>query len=457
MILNQWYKLSTIRRFQIFYLVTAVLPMLVFLWAFFGVSYGNWRQNDQQLLRSGLLYLESIQTAGRLTPAQEGKLTSILPEFKFRILNAEAFKRKLWKGNESALFEDRLDGKRYWTGAVRDNYSSKTILLSIPQDKFDPFNQASLMLFSLFLIVILGFIIAIGLWFESDLVKPLNALARAAEQVANGNLKDRIQYEASLNSEAKDTIEHFNQMLDKLEKHQKLRSTFISTLSHDLKTPLMAQKRALQLLEEEFQCTNVPTLNRLVHALNTNNASQLRMVTKLLDIFRFEEGEFPLRFESVSLFEAVNECLTELHPLANEHQISIHNNLSGDLPDLEGDYGQIKRIFTNLLSNAIQNIPEGSIVWITGDVDTDFIHVEVKDDGTGIDSEILPYVFDPYFTLHRTRKKINTGLGLSICRMIVEAHHGQIRVESQPGQGTVFYITLPMSQDVWKKKGSTVS
>lgn len=457
MILNQWHKLSTIRRFQIFYLVTAVLPMLVFLSAFFGVSYSKWGQHDQQLLRAGLLYLESIQPSDRLTPAQqEEKLTSFLPEFNLRILSPEAFKGQLWKVNESAIFEDRLNGKLYWTGVVKDDYSSKNILLSIPQDKFDPFNQANLMLLSLFVIVILGFIIAIGLWFESDLVKPLNALARAAEQVADGNLKDRIPYEASLNSEARETIQHFNQMLDRLEKQQKLRSTFISTLSHDLKTPLMAQRRALELLEEEFQCVNVPTLNRLVQALNTNNASQLRMVTKLLDIFRFEEGEFPLRFESVSLFEVVNDCLTELYPLVSQHQIFIRNKLSRDLPCLEGDYGQIKRIFTNLLSNAIQNIPARSKVWITGMLNRDFFHLEVKDNGTGMDTEILPYVFDPYFTLHSTRKKINTGLGLSICRMIVEAHHGQIRVESQPGQGTVFFISLPISQDVWKK-GSTVS
>lgn len=452
--MNRWHQLSTLRRYQIFFLVTAILPMLVFLAVFLGTTSSKWGQQDQQLLRAGLLYLQDIQSNRQMSSAQKAHLSLILPRYKLRTVNPSKAPSRL-NGNDSDIFEEQLDKKPYWTGFVRQPHTSDLLALSIPQGGYDAFSHENLVLFGLFLAILLIFIIGIGIWFENDLIKPLNVLAEAAGQVAKGNLKDRIPVEASLNTEARQTIEHFNRMLDKLEKHEKLRSTFISTLSHDLKTPLMAQKRALELLEEDFHGANLPHLERMVHALNTNNASQLRMVTKLLDIFRFEEGEFPLRFESVSLVEAVNDCLAELHPLASEHQISIHNQLSMDFPVIEGDYGQIKRIFTNLLSNAIQNIPNGSEVWITGALQARCVQIEVKDNGPGMEADILPYVFDPYFTLHRTRKKINSGLGLSICRMIVEAHHGHIGVSSQPGEGTCFYINLPVSQDAWNEKGKT--
>ncbi len=433
------------RRYQVFFLVTAILPLVVFLAVFLGTTIHKWDQRERQLLQAGVFYLQASRAGETLTPEQSAKLQAVLPGFKIRSLRLPVSREAGFLG-KPGIQTERIGDKLYLTVFFSSPEGSRWFALSVPKGDFDTFSQENLTLLALVLALLLLLIVGLGIWFERDFIKPLNVLADAAGQVARGNLKDRIPLDSTLRAEARQTIEHFNLMLDKLEKHETLRSTFISTLSHDLKTPLMAQKRALELLEEEFRNADLPHLQRMVHALNTNNASQLRMVTKLLDIFRFEEGEFPLRFESVNLAAALEDCLAELHPLASQQQVVIHHDLLADLPPVEGDYSQIKRIFMNLLGNAVQNVAPGCEVWVSGICEDGWVLVDVRDNGPGISPEILPYVFDPYFTLHRTRKKINTGLGLSICRMIVEAHHGRIWVESTHGQGTRFYFRLPLTQ-----------
>lgn len=115
------------------------------------------------------------------------------------------------------------------------------------------------------------------------------------------------------------------------------------------------------------------------------------------------------------------------------------------LPCLPGDLHQLQRVLVNLIGNALENVQAGGWVRVSAEPDGGTaMRLVVADNGPGISPEVLPHLFDRYFLVQQARKKIGSGLGLSICKMIVELHGGRISVDSTVGQGTRFYITLPL-------------
>src|SRR5690606_17844108 len=126
-------------------------------------------------------------------------------------------------------------------------------------------------------------------------------------------------------------------------------------------------------------------------------------------------------------------------PLAEAKHIRLVNAVPADMAPIEGDAHQLRRVFTNLLGNAIEHIPPGSEVTISAQDLDERVEICVADDGPGIPAEVLPYLFDRYFA-QQTRKKIGSGLGLSICKMIARMHGGAIRAESPPEGGARFYL-----------------
>lgn len=229
--------------------------------------------------------------------------------------------------------------------------------------------------------------------------------------------------------------------LFKLKETEHFRDTFISALTHDLKTPLVGEKRALELLDSE-KSQLPPELARLVERLLKSNDNLLNMVATLLDIYQYESGKVTIVKKPVDLFQMVKECIVETRLLADMKEITLENNLPYGMPLIHGDYQQIKRVIMNLISNAIDNIPSGSFVNFCDDVTETEVLMKVEDNGPGIREDIKPYLFQRYFISNKT-KKIGSGLGLYICKMIMEHHGGRIWVESEPGKGACFYLTFP--------------
>lgn len=251
--------------------------------------------------------------------------------------------------------------------------------------------------------------------------------------------KRTTELEAS-NKELADT-------LARLRESERIRETFVSALTHDLRTPLVAERRALDLLQS--QRTNLPEkLQQLSDRLIKNNDDLLEMVNKLLEVYQYEAGKIGLILEVVSLYQLVEDCKHQLLPLAEAKGIQIENRLSLSLQTIQADNDQLKRLIINLLGNAIQNLQPNGHVTIETKEAGNFVELVIQDNGPGISPEIMPYLFDRYFAVEQASKKIGSGLGLSICKMITKLHGGSIRAESELGSGTTFYVTLPKTQEV---------
>ncbi|MBK8189468.1 MAG: PAS domain-containing sensor histidine kinase [Vampirovibrionales bacterium] len=237
------------------------------------------------------------------------------------------------------------------------------------------------------------------------------------------------------NRELRETIE-------KLQESERLRETFISALTHDLRTPLVAQQRAFEIMDTHK--SQLPErLAGLFERLEKSNAGLLEMVGKLLEINQYEAGKIHLRMEPVNLAELAGESLNDVSLLAESKGITLINRLKKSLPDIPGDRHQLKRVFINLIGNAVDHVPPDSRVELRDVIHDHYVEIECRDNGPGIAPDVLPHLFDRFFVVHRTRKKIGSGLGLYICKMIMGLHNGKIRVESVVGKGTSFFLTLP--------------
>ena len=232
--------------------------------------------------------------------------------------------------------------------------------------------------------------------------------------------------------------------LHRLQKSQQNRAEFISALTHDLRTPLAAEQRVLEVLLLNKAEFNERTQN-LLGGLVSNNQTLLKLVNQLLEGFQSEEGAITLNKIPVSLHTLATQSISSLATLAERKEIALLNRIPEDLPDAYVDFQHIHRVLTNLIANAINHIPDGSTVELSGRKTPEHLEIVVEDNGQGIPTELLPTLFERYAVGSGLRRKLGNGLGLSICKHLVEAHDGTIRVESASGQGTRFCITLPLS------------
>jgi two-component system, sensor histidine kinase and response regulator len=298
------------------------------------------------------------------------------------------------------------------------------------------------------LYLMFGFLLVIvsGIWFKRTFINPFSALSRASEKVANGNLNAEIQ-ERTSQYEIAGTIHSFNRMVQQLRETEKLRNTFVSTLTHDLRTPLIAQKRVLKMYDEFNH--ELPQEMAVMNAqLLKNNEHLLDMVNRILESYQYEAGKIVLHPEPFSLSKLVEECFSAVSPLAQSKDLRLMNQVPADMSDLYADKHQLKRVLQNLIGNALENTQKDHQVIVRARPWDSYMTIEVEDNGIGISSELLPHLFTRYFTGNRLRQKIGSGLGLYICRMIVELHGGSIEARSDLGEGTLIRIRIPQKAAV---------
>ncbi|NCJ04963.1 response regulator [Synechococcales cyanobacterium C] len=238
--------------------------------------------------------------------------------------------------------------------------------------------------------------------------------------------------------------------IDERDRIAQQREDFVSRLTHDLRTPLIAADRMLELILEERAFGDLPI--ELTEALKTmalSNQTLLAMVNNLLQVYRFEAGQQRLHFQSVDLGAIVTQVIQALMPLAQEKQLQIQTQINPQLPPIEGDRLELKRVVTNLLDNAIKFSDRG-IITVILDADAastrtpPLIRLSIEDNGIGIPDAEQTYLFERFH--QGQHPQAGNGLGLHLSRYIVEAHHGRIFVRSTPNQGSCFTVELPLVQ-----------
>jgi two-component system NtrC family sensor kinase len=214
-------------------------------------------------------------------------------------------------------------------------------------------------------------------------------------------------------------------------------------VAHEINNPLGGILIYASLLMEDFEASGDPRVQDLKKIVD--EASRCKEIVKsLLEFGRQTES----RFEPIDVNKAILDDLFFLEKQVLFHDITIIKHLDQSLPSVEGDPNQIKQVFMNMMVNAAEAMSEGGgALTITTGITSDesSIFISFHDEGTGIPSEIQSKIFDPFFTTKGVGK--GTGLGLSTSYGIIQSHHGNIDVESQPGKGTSFTIYLPRSEN----------
>lgn len=230
--------------------------------------------------------------------------------------------------------------------------------------------------------------------------------------------------------------------IDKQAEMARQREDFVSRLTHDLRTPLVAAERMLELLKQESFGTLPEKADEAVRLLWTNNNHVLQLANNLLEVYRYEAGQKQFNFTQINLRELIQETVQTLKPLAEEKGLALIT----DLDDLEvcGARLELQRVFVNLISNAIKFTDSGQIkLTLVHPSDSSFINVCITDTGIGMDATEQALLFSRFH--QGQHQRAGNGLGLYLSRQIVEAHSGQISLDSQPEKGSCFTVYLPIS------------
>jgi two-component system, sensor histidine kinase len=225
---------------------------------------------------------------------------------------------------------------------------------------------------------------------------------------------------------------------------QQLRGTFTSMLVHDLRSPLTIITGYLQLLEGSVEALP-PKHRRYLTSIREACTRMIRLIGDILDVSKLEEGKLTLEREELDLVEAASEIVERLRPVAVQHSVMLDFEPAVPALRVSADPRRIEQVLMNLLSNALKFTPPGGRIAVTLTRDGDAVQVVVSDSGPGIPPDEMPLLFEKFSQTSASKmaRGPGTGLGLVICRHLVEAHGGRIWAESEPGRGSRFVFRLP--------------
>ncbi len=301
-----------------------------------------------------------------------------------------------------------------------------------------------------------------GLFLANKALKPVDRITQTARQITSQNLNQRIQT-LKVKDEISRLIDTFNDMISRLDQSFRQIKQFTTDASHELKTPLTILKG-----EVEVALRKKRELHEYEQILESNLEEIDRMskiVEDLLLLSKADIGEIRLNKEDIPLYRFIRGLTEQMKILAQPKniQINLSNHEAKDEKEIHvwGDMLRMRELFINLIDNGIKYTEPGGSILITlakemnGDVISStpsdrqtkgFARITVADTGIGISKEDQEKVFNRFFRVDkaRSREQGGSGLGLSICKWVVEAHQGEITVESEPGKGSAFIVRLPL-------------
>lgn len=291
-------------------------------------------------------------------------------------------------------------------------------------------------------------ITVLGLLMSRKITTPVLAITEAASAMIKGDFSRRV--EVSSGDEIGRLGQTLNELGEELERSrqaqeglEKMRRDFIANVSHELRTPLFLIQGYTEALQEGLAADEAAR-EELLAVIMDESRRMHGLVNELLDLARYQAGQVPLRREAIQVEELLNGVAQKFRPWAQEQGIELTVQVEPG-PPLAGDYEALTRVLINLTDNGLRHTPPGGRLSLLAEVEADGWLLRVQDNGLGIPPEDMPYIFERFYKADkaRTRGRGGTGLGLAIARSIIEAHGGQIHVESELGRGTEFQIRLP--------------
>jgi two-component system phosphate regulon sensor histidine kinase PhoR len=241
------------------------------------------------------------------------------------------------------------------------------------------------------------------------------------------------------------------QDLTRLRRLETVRRDFISNLSHELRTPLASLKALAETLQDGA-LEDPPAARQFVDHIQVEVDALTQMVNELLELSKIESGRFALDLSPVAAYELLNSASQRMQLQAERAKLTLRVECRDDLPNVQIDSQRLEQVLVNLIHNAVKfTRPGGEVVLFAdlvpngGEGAGKSVQFAVRDTGVGIPADEISRIFERFYRVDKSRAGSGTGLGLSIAKHIVEAHRGQIWVESVEGQGSTFYFTIPVA------------
>lgn len=285
----------------------------------------------------------------------------------------------------------------------------------------------------------------VGYFLVGRTLQPVERIVDEVRAISDGRSLHRRLAPLATHDELGRLTTTLNDMLARLERSFASLRRFTADASHELKTPLTVLRVGI---ERAITHPNVPpeVLETLEETLQeVNRMSEL--VDSMLTLARADEGRAPLHLEPVDLKELLAELEETASMLGEQAGVAVEVAVPSEPVTMHADRDRLRQLLMNLLTNAIKYTPAGGQVWVASSARDGDVVLEVRDTGVGIAPGDLPHIFDRFWRADparsRTGDRPGVGLGLAICKWTAEAHGGHIDVESRPGRGTTFTVTLP--------------
>jgi signal transduction histidine kinase len=306
-----------------------------------------------------------------------------------------------------------------------------------------------LMLATVLLLFAGGIATSLGYFLSTALTDSIIVLNKAAQRIAEGQLDVRVSVKGQ--DEMAQLANTFNAMAAQLEeaarKQQELealRRDLIAWVGHDLRTPLTSIRAIVEALADGV-VEDQETVSRYLRTAQRDIGSLALLIDDLFHMAQLDAGGLPMDQHANAISDLISDTIERFSELANRKGITLAGRADPGVDPVLIDAQQIERVLTNLVGNALRHTPPGGEVQVRASLTADAVLVEVQDTGEGIPAENLPHVFEQFYRGEESRNRATggAGLGLAIARGIIEAHGGKIGVESEVGEGTRFFFTLP--------------
>jgi len=285
--------------------------------------------------------------------------------------------------------------------------------------------------------------IILALLLSNYVLRPLRRLSQAAWDLAHGDMDRRVEVVGQ--DEISELSRYFNYMAERIQRSSQLQKDFVANVSHEIRTPLTSIEGFSQALLDDV-VEKGEDRERYLRIISDESRRLKRVLSQLLALSRLDEGAWVIHPAPLPISDYIQETGHKLQPLAQEHDVRLVLEAHDNLPVIETDRDALEMVISNLLDNAIKFTPEkGEVVLSADPLPKGGVRLQVRDNGSGIPPEDLEHIFDRFFRVDRSRSQRHggSGLGLAVCREILNLLGGRISVWSKPGKGTVFTITLP--------------
>lgn len=295
--------------------------------------------------------------------------------------------------------------------------------------------------------VVFALLAALGMLFISrTMIRPLKELLRGFRSISKKHPSPAVKVQSS--DEFGQLTHAFNDMAQRLQREERMRTDFIAALSHEIRTPLTSILESVNLVREGLMGPVTDQQTKFLAIAGKEILRVRQLLQRLLRVSRLERGNLPLDVRAVEPLALVHKSIGHLQPAMDRKNVRIEGLVQNNFPMILADPDSVLQVLDNLLANAIKFSPSNTTVDVTMQVETarSQLRFSIHNRGRGIPADELAFVFDKYYRASNARADMDgVGLGLSIAKHIVEAHGGRIWAQSSQGKGCTFAFTLPLA------------